>query len=245
MLNLFFYLWWQIHEALIKSVKTGRFVLFHLLLEIEKQIKIFLQSMPPKPQYLWLMCSILFKGGHLEKTMIQFMCTTTSQFAFISAFFFFFFFCPGRAAWSAVCPLMKWVLHKPIETRAMAATTKIIYFESSQWSDTSISSPAGDRENRGGHYKDHISEKERVIFYPTLTLPIPQTRPFSPAGLPSSAPLKMEACFPLNKLLYSIVCLWGVLYHDSSSTCSAPHVCALCVCESEDVNTQVGAFPPA
>lgn len=59
--------------------------------------------------------------------------------------------------------------------------------------------------------------------------PIPQTRPFSPGALPSSAPLKMEACFPLNKLLHPLVCLWGVLYHVSFSTSSGSQVCAFCV----------------
>lgn len=107
----------------------------------------------------------------------------------------YFFPCPWSSAWSAVLPLMKWVLHKLIQTRAMAGATKIIYSESAQWSDTSISSPAGDRENRGGHYNDHIAGKVRSIFYPTLTSPFPQTRTFSPGTLPFSAPLKMEACF--------------------------------------------------
>lgn len=118
--------------------------------------------------------------------------------------------------------LMKWVLHKPIQTRAMAAATKIIYSESAQWPDTSISSPAGDRENRGGHYKDHIAGIVRDIFYPTLTPPIPQTRPFSPGALPSSAPLKMEACFP------SINCCSRSFAFEGCYI-MFPQVCAFCV----------------
>lgn len=184
--------------------------------------------MPPKPQYLWLMCRKLFRGGHLEKTISQFMCTTTSQFAIISAFFFFS--CPGSAAWSAVCPLMKWVLHKPIETRAMAATTKIIYSESTQWSDTSISSPAGDRENRGGHYKDHISEKERVIFYSTLTLTIPQTKTIfsccptilcttQNGSLFSPQQIAVPDCLPLR----------GVISRFFFNMFRSTRLCALCV----------------
>lgn len=135
----------------------------------------------------------------------------------------------GERSLISCLPLMKWVLHKPIQTRAMAGATKIIYSESAQWSDTSISSPAGDRENRGGHYKDHIAGKLRAIFYPTLTPPIPQTRPFSPGALPSPAPLKNGSLFSLNKLLRPLVCLWGVLYHVSFSTRSGSQVCAFCV----------------
>lgn len=135
----------------------------------------------------------------------------------------------GERSLISCLPLMKWVLHKPIQTKAMAAATKIIYSESAQRSDTSISSPAGDRENRGGHYKDHIAGKVGAIFYPTLTLSNPQTRPFSPGALPSYAPLKLEACFLLNKLLHPLICLWWVLYRVSFATCSSLQVCASCV----------------
>lgn len=104
-------------------------------------------------------------------------------------------------------PSMKWVLHKPIQTWATAATTQIIYCGNTQQSDTSISSSAGDRKNRGGNYTAHIAGKVRSILSPTLALSIPQTRLFSLGTLPSSVPLKTEACFPLNKLLHPLVCL--------------------------------------
>lgn len=127
-------------------------------------------------------------------------------------------------------PWMKWVLHKPIQTRAMATATKIIYSESAQWSDTSISFPVGDRENRGGHYKHHIARKVRSIFYPTLTPPILQTRPFSPGAVPSSAPIKMEACFPsinccLRLPLRTVISCNSFLLNMFWSTC----LCILCV----------------
>lgn len=128
----------------------------------------------------------------------------------------------------------------------MAAATKIIYSESARWSDTSISSPAGDRENRGGHYKVHIAGKVRSIFYPTLTPVIPQTRPFSPGTLPLSAPLKMEACFP------SINCSSHLVAFEQCFIMQQfpfQHVLVYkfvhFVCESENVETLAGALPPA
>lgn len=156
--------------------------------------------MPQKPHCPRLMWKKLF-WGHLKKQMnhcISFFPTCGPVHNNISSICYYFgisFFLPvsGPHGLISCLPLMKWVLHKPIQTRAMAAATKIIYSENTQWSDTSISSPAGDRENRGGHYKDHIAGKVRSIFYPTL---ISQTRPFSPGALPFSAPLKIEACFP-------------------------------------------------
>lgn len=152
------------------------------------------------------------------------------QHNFSICYYFCITFSMSRECGLISClPLMKWVLHKPIQTRARAATTKIIYSQSAQWSDTSISSPAGDRENRGGHYKDHIAGKARAIFYPTLTPSISQTRPFSPGALLSSVPLKMEACFPSINCCTRSFAFGGVLYHVSFSTCSGPQACAFCV----------------
>lgn len=143
-------------------------------------------------------------------------------------------------------PLMKWVPDKPIQARALAAATKIIYSESTQWSDTSISSTAGDRENRGGHYKDHIAGKVRAIFYQTLTLPIPQTRPFSPGTLPSSAPLKMEACFPSINCCIRLFAFEGCyIIQQFPFQHVVVHKFDHFVCENENVNTQVGPLSPA
>lgn len=113
------------------------------------------------------------------------LSTRNSPFAIISPFSFFFFFATSKECKLITClPLIKWGLYKPIQTRAMTVATKITNSESTQCSDTSISSPAGDRENRGGHYKDYIAGKVRSIFYPTPTPhTIPQTRPFSPGAL--------------------------------------------------------------
>lgn len=169
------------------------------------------QSMPLKPNCQRLMCIKLY-SGHLEEQMTH-PCPTFYLFPLVhDNFSICYYFCvlfimSWERSLISCLPLIKWVLHKPKRTWATAATTKIIYSESTQQSDTSISSPAGDRENRGVGYKDHIAGKVGAIFNPTLALLIPQTRPFSPGTLPSSVPLKTEACFPLNKLLQPLVCL--------------------------------------
>lgn len=158
--------------------------------------------MPSKPHWVRLRWR-KFSWGHLWKQMalsLPFFLTCKPVRNCLSICHYFliitFFNVCWVGAWSAVCLWWNAYFTEQYKTRAMAATTKITYSERTQWSDTSISSPAGDRENRGGHYKVHVAGKVRSIFYPTLTSPIPQTRPFSPGSLPFSAPLKMEACFP-------------------------------------------------
>lgn len=139
------------------------FDLFHYLKEQTTQslfFKVCLQGRPLKGKYE---SNYFFKGIWLI-------------FLFLSQEDLLTTVCPERAGWSAV---YFW-LNKGF-TNQYKPGPKIIYSESTHWSDTSISSPAGDRENRGRHYKDHITEEIRSIFYPTLTL---QTRPFSPGALP-------------------------------------------------------------
>lgn len=135
--------------------------------------------------------------------------------------------------------LIKQGLHKPIQARAMTAAAKIIYSESTHWSDTSISSPAGDRENRGRHYKDHITEKIRSIFYLTLT---PQTRAFSPGALPFPGPVTTEACFPsINCCTHSFA--FERCYN--MRPFPSKHVLVHRFVHFTCVFTQMGAFPPA
>lgn len=112
----------------------------------------------------------------------------------------------GRRAWpdqpTPSTPSTKRVPHKTNtnpRTMAAAAATKIKYSESDQWSDTSISSPAGDSEKRCGHYKGLIvGRKSGQFFYPSAEPPPPFHRQYHflqrPAGGPTSTTtLKMEA----------------------------------------------------
>lgn len=93
-------------------------------------------------------------------------------------------------------PLMKRVLHKPKQ----AAATTIISSESTHWSDTLISSPVGDREHRGGHYKNHIAGRAR----PARPSPAPRRLSRFHKG-DHFHTQRVEACSPSTKVFFFFI----------------------------------------
>lgn len=148
---------------------VNRFDSFCFTYRMESNI---FQSMPPKPQSMVNVHQIIFRsfGGADDSSLSYNLFVSPVHNFSICSYFCVLFIMSGERILISCLPLIKWLLHKPIQTWATAATTTIIYSESTQQPDTSISFPAGDRENRGGYYKDHITGKVGAIFYQTLAL---------------------------------------------------------------------------
>lgn len=208
------------------------------------------QSMPPKPRCLRLMCIKLF-WGHLRKRMTH-LClsfylfhlqTCAQQFLNLLLFRHYFFPCPQSAARSAVCLWWNECFTNQYKPGQWQQQLKSYTLRAPNGLTLQFPPQREIGRTEVGIMKTTSVGKSGPFFTQHWLPPlIPQTRPFSPGVLPSSAPVKMEACFPsINCCTHSFAFEEHYIMQQFPFQHVLAHKFVHFVCESEDVNTQVGA----